>query len=123
MQICKLFAMIDELKPNQYDKEIKIQWLNEIEFKVIEQIINMAEGFNIVFKPYDYDLDNEKHLQIPDPFIDVYSSYIYAKIDFHQSEYDRYNNDVALFNSAFDEFSSWFRRKHMPKQRANQGPF
>lgn len=123
MQLGQLFAMADEVKPNQYDNYLKTQWLNEVEFKVVDQVLNMYEGNDITFKPYDYDLDSTKELLVPDVFLDVYLAYIYAKIDFAQSEFERYNNSVALHNSAFEEYGAWYKKNHTPKQKASLGPF
>lgn len=123
MKLANLFAMVDEIKPNQFGNHIKTQWLNEIEFKVVEEVINMAEEQNIKFKPYDYDIDAERDLYAPDVFNDIYIGYINAKIDYHLSELDRYNIAVAMYQSAFNDFASWYRRNHMPKQRNSIGPF
>lgn len=123
MRIANLLATIDEIKPNQFSNHVKTQWLNEIEFKVVDQIINMAEGNNISFKPYDYDTDAERELYAPDVFADIYSGYISAKIDYHLAELDRYNIAVAMYQAAFEDFAAWYRRKHVPKQRNSINPF
>lgn len=123
MQLARLIAMVDDTKPNQYGNDVKVQWINEIENKCIEQVINRAEGFNLGYVKHNYDEDEETELLIPDSFLDVYINYIYAKIDFNNAEYDRYNNDVALYQASFDDYAAWFRRNNMPKQKHSLGPF
>lgn len=122
MQLADLINNIDEIKPNQYGKEIKTLWLNEIEAKVAREIVNCYnKEYN--FENYDYDLHNEKVLILPDEFCDVYASYICAKIDFYNAEYERYNNFAMLHNQAFEEAAKYYRRKYTPRQDNNLNPF
>lgn len=118
MKIAKLIAACDENKPNQYDTETKTQWISEIEGMIVDEILNKAEGNDIVFESYDYEEDCEKKLMIPDRYCDVYLNYLYAKIDLYNAEYSRYNNSVAVFQSSYDAFAAYYRRTHMPKQPA-----
>ena len=122
MQLGQLIVMVDTSKPNHYDKDIKTQWINEIEFKVIDQILNKAIGNNIEYKPYKYDEDSEKELLIPEQFIDVYVNYLSAKIDFLNAEFERYNSNAALFQASFDDFAAWYRRKNLPKPASTISP-
>lgn len=115
MTLSNLIALVDDTRPNQYDRTIKTQWVNEIEGKAIDEVFNRAEGDETVFTPYNYDEDSEKVLAIPDRFSDVYVNYLYAKIDYTQNEIDRYNNDVASFEASYLDFSSWHLRHNMPK--------
>ena len=86
MTLGKLIEKIVEQKGQQYDAQILTDWVNEIEGQVVEEVINQAEGYNIVFAPYDYTQDAERTLRIPDRFQDVYLNYLYAKIDFGNQE-------------------------------------
>ena len=115
MKLADLIARIDATKPNQYDKDLKTQWVNEIEYRAIDQVINMARGNHRRYAPYVYDLDAEKELAIPDMFVDVYVYYLSAKIDMLYSEIDRYNNDVLAYETAWKNYASWYRRNHYPK--------
>ncbi len=118
MRLNDLLEKITVLRGQQYGTDMIMGWVNEIEGQVIDEIINQAEGFDIEFKPLDYQIDSEKQLSIPDRFQDVYINYLLSKIDFHNEETERYNNDVIMYNSAYDAFSAWFRRLH----RAKRGP-
>ncbi len=121
MQLGELIANVDEIKPNQYSKEIKVAWLNEVEAKIVEQIISRYK--EIEFTKYDYDLDVEKELIVPDEFCDVYMNYICSKIAFYNAEYPRYNNFASLYNQSFEDVAKYYRRKHKPLQRHNLKPF
>jgi hypothetical protein len=123
MTIAELIAVVDEVRPNQLSKQLKTMWLSEIEHRVFEEVVSRAIDFcpNFVFKPYVYDLNDETELMIPDVYGDVYRSYIYSKIDYALGEIDRYNNDAALFQAAWDDFAGWYRRNHYPKERRYYG--
>lgn len=117
MTIAELIAMADEIRPNQVSKQTKTQWLNEVEHRVFDEVYCRTAGFcdYFTFDPYNYDENDDTVLAVPDTYIDVYLAYLYSKIDFTQAEIDRYNNDAALFRSAWDDFSGWWLRNHYPK--------
>lgn len=116
MKIANLLAMCDENKPNQYDTASKMQWLNEVEGIVVDEILNKAEGKDIEFTGYDYDHDAECELLVPDRYCDLYLNYLYCKIDYMNAEYARYDNEVAMYNAAFEAYAGYYRRNHIPKQ-------
>ena len=118
MKLNDLIEKITDLRGQQYSTNMIMGWINEIEGQVVEEVINQAEGFDKVFIPLDYQLDHDTELSIPDRFQDVYINYLLSKIDFHNEETERYNNDVIMYNSAYESFSAWFRRQHRAKQRA-----
>ncbi len=115
MKLNELIEKITVLRGQQYGTEMIMGWINEIEGQVIEEVINQAEGFDIEFRPLDYQLDAEKELSIPDRFQDVYINYLLSKVDFHNEETERYNNDVIMYNAAYENYAAWFRRQHRAK--------
>lgn len=115
MTLEKLIENILTIKGQQFDNEIITSWINEIEGQVIDEVFNKAIGVNIEFVPYDYTTDMERKLYISDRFQDVYTNYIYSKIDFLNQETERYNNDVVMFNAAYESFSSWYLRNNKQK--------
>lgn len=115
MTLEKLIENILTIKGQQFDNEIITSWINEIEGQAIDEVFNKAIGVNIEFVPYDYATDMDRKLYIPDRFQDVYTNYIYSKIDFLNQETERYNNDVVMFNAAYESFSSWYLRNNKQK--------
>ena len=107
MKLATLISKIQTLRPSQYDEQQLTEWVNEVEAQVVETILNRAVGNNIEFKPYNIAVDAEKELLIPDENCDVYLHYLAAKIDYWNSEIDRYNNSVAMYSK--------YRRNHIPK--------
>lgn len=115
MKIFELIACVDSIRPNQYGKEVKMQWLTEVEGTVID-ILNAHEGNEYTFDKYDYEKDNEAELLVPDRFADLYLHYLLAKIDYHDGETENYMNDVTMYQASEDAFRAYYTRKHMPKQ-------
>lgn len=118
MTVGELIERIIILRGRQYDEDIMVGWLNEIEGQVVDDVVNRAEGYDMVFRPLSYAQDTERQLTIPDRFQDVYINYMLSKIDYHNQETERYNNDVVMYNSAYDAYAAWFRREHRPKRGA-----
>ena len=56
-------------------------------------------------------------LIIPEPYAeDIYCHYLQAKIASENAETVKYNQQITLFNSAYDEWVNLYNRTHMPKQ-------
>lgn len=118
MTVGELIERMITLRGGQYDEGTMTGWLNEIEGQIVDDVVNRAEGYDITFTQLDYKLNAETELTVPDRFQDVYINYLLSKLDFHNQETERYNNDVVMFNSSLESYSAWFRRNHMPKQGA-----
>ena len=118
MKLFELISEVDQLRPNQYNNDQKTRWNSEIEGMIVDEILNMAEGNEIEFSGYEYALDSEKELMLPDRFCDIYEHYLKAKIEFYDEETDIYNNEVAAYQNAYNQYAAWYRRNYMPKQPA-----
>lgn len=118
MTLAQLIAEVDQVKPNQFEKEIKTRWVSEIEQTVKERILDRAEesgNTGEAFRAYSYDEDQERELLIPDQYADVYIHYICAKIDYYNREFSGYNNAAALHEAVLDDFAAFWKRTHNPK--------
>ena len=73
-------------------------------------------GEDVSFSGYNEDTDLETVLLIPEPFDEAYLRWMEAQIHYHNGEYDKYNNAVVMFNTAFDAYKSDYTRNHMPLQ-------
>ena len=118
MKVAEVIAMVDGLRPNGYDADIKAKWLSEVDGMIVDEIINLAEGNEIEFGKYEYAEDAEKETVLPDRFTDIYEHYIKSKIEFYDDETVNYNNEVAAFQASYSQYAAWYRRNHMPKQPA-----
>ena len=50
MTVGELIERIIMLRGRQYDEDIMVGWLNEIEGQVVDDVVNRAEGYDMVFK-------------------------------------------------------------------------
>lgn len=114
MTLSKAISRIDELKPNTYAHEQKIEWLSELDARIKAEIIDTHEGGeNVPFDGYDEN-DTETELLVPSPFTEVYIYWLEAKIDYANSEIGRYNNSIANFNTSFNSYANYYNRHNMP---------
>lgn len=115
MTLQETIEKCDKLKPNQYDEKEKTDWINELELRVVRDILQKHEGYEeYVFMPYE--TGEEAVLIVPEPYSDLYIKFLFCQIDLYNAEIDRYNNSAALFNAAFSDYQLYFRRTHMPIQ-------
>lgn len=63
----------------------------------------------------------ERELLIPFPHDDVYLKWLGARIDYHNGEFERYNNAMVMFNVEYQSFLASYNRAHMPRQTSLQG--
>lgn len=115
MTIKEAIETTDTLKPNVFHNREKMKWLSELDGKIKKEIFDTHEG-SPSFDGYDEDTDSATPLLVPEPYSDVYIKYLMAQIDFHLAEIARYNNDMILFNTAYDDLARWYHRTHRPLQ-------
>ena len=114
MKIIEAIQKVDALKPNSYSQEDKIKWLSTLDGIVKKEIIDTHVGGNEIVLN-DYDLSSlEVELLIPAPYDDIYIKWLEAQIDYNSSEIGKYNNSMAMFNSAYGNYERDYNRTHMP---------
>lgn len=116
MTIAELIQQVDAVRPNQYDNDAKVGWINEIENKVVKNILNRVLWAEEEFTPYVYATDATTKLKVPDEHADVYKTYLFAQMDFANAEIDRYNADATMHQSAWNDYAAEVRRENYPKQ-------
>ena len=85
------------------------------------QIIDAHEGAeNVVFNGYDDSTDLNAELLVPAPHDEMYLRWMEAQIHYHNGEYDKYNNAIIMFNTAFEAFQAYYTRSHMPVIRGRR---
>lgn len=115
MTIAEAISKVDELKPNTYTQEDKIGWLSALDARVKTQIIDAHEhADHIFFYGYDEMTGEETELLVGAPYDEMYLRWLEAMIDYHNSDDDRYNNAITLFNNAYEGFKKHYTRTHMP---------
>lgn len=115
MTIMDALFRIDELKPNGYSQSEKIKWLNTLDGIIKKEIIDTHEGGeNIEFEGYNEDSDLNTKLLVLAPYDDIYLRWLEMQIDYANGEYGKYNNSMAVYNTAYTAFANYYNRTHMP---------
>jgi hypothetical protein len=121
MTIAEVISKIDALKPNTYTPEDKVDWLSTLDARVMSQIIQTHESKGPrFFYGYDSIADQETELLVPAPYDEMYLRWLEAMIDYHNSDDDRYNNAIMLFNNAYEGYKKHYTRTHMPLSHGNR---
>ena len=122
MTIQKALDLADQLKPNMMSAPVKIAFLSEIDQMIwTELVMTHAHTDAEETKPaYDTDTDPGTELLIPEPYDMLYVYWLMARIDHLNQEIDKYNNDRALFDNAYEQASDWYTRTHMPIQKIRE---
>lgn len=122
MTIRECIDLFDKLNPNQYDEDIKVKWLSNLDARIHKDIImthvlteeEMNQTALLVFQPYSSD-NTMKELLVPAPYDEVYTAYLQMKVDEADKETARYNNSLTLFNAYYDSFDGYYNRTHRAK--------
>lgn len=118
MVLMAVLHRIDEVKPNSYTQSEKIRWLSTLDGTIKREIIDTHEGGDdAVFEGYKDDEDLNTELLVPYPYDDIYVRWLEAQIDYSNGEYGKYNNSIALYNTAYTAFANYYNKTHMPKGR------
>lgn len=116
MTIREVIDEIDEIEPNAYTDEQKARWVLRAEGNVEVNILLMPARH--VSSLPDYN----RQLLAPAPFDALYAQYLHAMIHYANSEYERYQNDMALYNETFGNYARWFAQNYDPSITINRIP-
>ena len=111
MTIDKCIKAVDEIKPNAFSNETKTEWLNEVEGMVQTEIF-LFHPVDLV--QYSYESDKNTEMLVDPPHDKLYRSFLEAKIDYANGEYEKYQNSMQMFNSFWGEFLRWFALVYRP---------
>lgn len=115
MTIGEAIAKIDSLKHNTYTPEEKVEWLSRQDSMIKRLIIDTHEGReSVTFTGYDQETDMDTKLLAPAPYDELYLRWMEAQIDYHNGEYEKYNNSITMYNAAYTAFRNDYNRTHMP---------
>lgn len=107
MKMGEVINYVDSVKPNVYAYDDKHRWMNTLDGIVAREVMGEDK------EPYDISVNPEDiELLVPHPYDDIYALYVSAMIDFHNREYEEYNNTVALFRERLEQYKAWYIRKN-----------
>lgn len=114
-KVREVFERVDEARPNAFSETLKMMWLNSLEGRLAADVFLMSiQDIRQLTLRYPDDMDTE--LLVTPPHDDIYDLWLYAKIDFENGEYTKYQNDMMMFNEHHDNFVCWFANTYDPAQ-------
>lgn len=121
MKVKEAIAEADGLKANMLPTEQKIKWLNRLDLRVKQEVLDTHlynEGETEATTPA-YTTDNmEAELLVPEPYAEMYVHWLEAQIDYSNMEYDGFNAANAMFESVFSNWRNYYNQHHKPKSAA-----
>lgn len=111
MKLAELIQEVMDEKPNSFKAERLTAFVSEVEAEVQEYLgVDDAEKIK-----YDWKEDGSRELIVTAPYDILYKSYLKARIDYTNEEYQSYTNNQAQFNSDMDEWKAWAMRSGLVK--------
>ena len=115
MKAMDIIERVDLLEPNDYSPEQKLHWLSTLDGKIFREILETHEGAETDTLPAY--VGGGEELIIGAPYgEDVYYHYLQARIAAENSETQRYNKRMTLFNAAYQAWTDYYSRTHRPKR-------
>lgn len=111
MRLREVMAAADGIRPNTVDDALKARWIEELEAKFAET--------QQIKKPEEV-WPKDKDLLMPKPVDRVYLFWLCAMIDWAQLDLDMYAVDQTMYEQAYKEACSWWRR-HYPARIKEAG--
>ena len=115
MKAMDIIDRVDLMEPNQYSPEQKLHWLSTLDGKLFEELVRPRHPEREKIRPYE---TGQEELLIAFPYgEDIYYNYLQAMIAAENSETQRYNRRMTMFNSVMTEFVNWYNRTNEPVSR------
>lgn len=96
-------------KPNAYNDDTLAKWISQIE-KTAQVEIMGVDPADVV--EYSWKKDGDVELLITEPYSECYVHYLKAMIDYNNKEFSSYNYNSQMFNSTYQAFAAWYKRKY-----------
>lgn len=115
MTILEAIQKVDALKPNTYTQPEKVNWLSMLDGIIKSEIIDTHEGWkDVEFNGYNDDTNLNTKLLCPEPWSEIYISWLESKIDYYNGEYVKFNNSITKYNENFSAYSNHYNKWHKP---------
>ena len=107
MTLGEIIRYVDGVKPNAFAAEDKVVWLNELECELQADVFGQTEDFSI--HAWEDDGEEEEML-LPPAWHKLYYTYLEARIDAANGEWNEYANAIQLYNTFRGEYERWYAR-------------
>lgn len=119
MTVGEAIQKLDAIKVNAYSTAQKVQWLNEKEAEIWQNIISThANPDHLEFEPLTED--NMRRTLFADvPYDMLYVYWLQSRVDMANGEISKYNVSAQLFNAQYAAFDGYWNRTHRPIHKVN----
>ena len=119
MTIQEAIKDVIEKRPNQFTQQNLVRWLSELELDMVEEVFSRYQGFEKekAFTGYDENTPLSTTLLIKAPYDSLYCYWLYAMVDFHHNEMNRYNAAALMYAQRLAAFKNHINRNHMPNDK------
>lgn len=101
----------DSLKPNQFQDDMKLDWLNTLDAQIHEDVLMTHEP--VPEEPFvPHKMDDELIAKFP--YDELYVDYIRMRCDEANEETARYNNSVTIFQAKYEAYCKHVNKTQMP---------
>lgn len=109
MKVSEIIEYVDKVKPNTFDNECKLMWMNEVYDKISIRLF--SHGSN-----KDHFLSLESDIDIPKAYIGIYYFYLMAMMEYLSGEFEKYTQSSYLYNEAVSEYAKYIIRNGLDEQ-------
>ena len=97
-------------------REVLVRWLSTLDGQIFEQVVRRYERdpqYPSDRPTYDNDTDLDgQQLMISHPYDELYPTYLIMRIDLNHADFDRYNNDLMLYNQQYKAWANNYNQTH-----------
>lgn len=113
MTIAEAIAAANELRPNNISAATKTRWLHQHDCLIWEELVRDYETDTAKPSLEDYADDDQTVLLVPEEDAELEVNWLLTQIDYHHADYERYNNDAAMWAAGRDAYAKKLGRRIM----------
>lgn len=113
MTVMDAIRDVDRLRPNGYQTEDKIRWLERLEKRIWKEILRRYDTEAEEPQTEDYSYPDWT-LTAGSPYDEMYIHWLCAQMAFYDQEFEIFNASNELFEAVYGRFRNYYNRTHMP---------
>ncbi|MGM9585154.1 MAG: hypothetical protein ACI3V1_06375 [Faecousia sp.] len=111
MTVAEAVERIDSIVRNTYTREEKIFWLSNLDAQIATFILHTTPP-----EKYKDGEDLNTDLLVGAPFDVMYIHWLEAQIAYCNSEIERYNNAITMYQQEYNAYASYYARQKAPEK-------
>lgn len=106
----QVIAEADRLRPNAFAGDEKTEWVNQLQARIWMDVQRKGTAPPVL----DWAQDQMTELLLENSWAGMYQAWLAAQIDFHNGEYDKYQNSMEMFNAHWRSYVAWYCNRYHP---------